>query len=475
MNTLADIARATAEEHALLPAGSVCVAMVSGGADSMALLRLLAAGHLGEDLSVSVLHVNHLLRGADADADEEFVAAECARLGIACRTVRYDVAAHAEAGGLNLEDAGREVRYRFAEEEADVRAAAAGAHPADARIAVAHTLDDRIETLCMRLLSGSGAGGLGSIRHARGRIARPLLDCDRAAVREWLEGEGGTWREDATNADISRTRARIRHELLPVLERIEPAFRTTLARSMRILAEEDALLAEMARAFVRDFSAGEVRAGEVSLDRALVRTLSPPMRRRVVREAIVSAHPVASRIDSAHIDSVAEGFDTDSFARDLPYGLRAFVEYGRMAVVRRGEHLPGMAPCLLPIPGTAELGGGGILTASLAAPDVFDAGPREVVVDVGEADVLTVTGVRAGDRMRPLGMEGTKKLSDVLVDAKVPARERAAVPVVRDGESIVWLAGVRMSDEHKVGAHTTRAVRLIWDEAPATRHAEEPG
>ncbi len=474
MNTLVDIARATAEEHALLPAGSVCVAMVSGGADSMAMLHLLAEGHLGEDLRVSALHVNHLLRGADADADEEFVVAECARLGIACRTVRFDVAAHAEAGGLNLEDAGREVRYRFAEEEADARAAAADTHPRHARIAVAHTLDDRIETLCMRLLAGSGAGGLGSIRHVRGRIVRPLLDCDRAAVRTWLESQGGVWREDATNVDTSRTRARIRHELLPTLERIEPAFRTTLARSMRILAEEDALLAEMARAFVRDFSAEEGRDGEVALDRALVRTLSAPMRRRVVREAIASAYPEASRIDSAHIDSVAEGFDGDSFARDLPYGLRAFAEYDRMVVVRRGEGSPGVAPCLLPIPGTAELGASGVVTASLTSPEVVDVGPCEVIVDVGGADVLTVTGVRPGDRMRPLGMEGTKKLSDVLVDAKVPARERPAVPVVRDGESIVWLAGVRVSDEHKVGAHTTRAVRLTWHEAPATRHAEKP-
>ncbi len=462
MNGVPDIARITAGEHALLPAGSVCVAMVSGGADSMALLHLLAGGHLGEDLSASVLHVNHLLRGAEADADEEFVSAECARLGVSCRTVRFDVAAHAEAERLNLEDAGREVRYRFAEEEADARAAAAGARPGDARIMVAHTLDDRIETLCMRLLSGAGAGGLGSIRHARGRIVRPLLDCDRTAVREWLAGEGGTWREDATNVDTSRTRARIRHELLPVLERIEPAFRTTLARSMRILAEEDALLADMARAFVRDFSAEDARPGEVALDRALVRTLSAPMRRRVVREAIVSAYPEASRIDSAHVEAITDGVDDASFARDLPYDLRALAEYDRMVVVRQGERLPGVAPCLLPIPGSADLGENGRLTASEASPEVVEADACEVIVDVGGAEVLTVSGVRPGDRMRPLGMEGTKKLSDVLVDAKVPARMRGSVPVVRDGESIVWLAGVRMSDEHKVDEDTTRAVRLTW-------------
>jgi tRNA(Ile)-lysidine synthase len=132
--------------------------------------------------------VNHLLRGADSDADEAFVAAECERLGVTCRTVRFDVAGYAQAEGLNLEDAGRQVRYRFAGEEADARAAAANTDPGDARIAVAHTLDDRIETFLTRLLSGSGAGGLASIRHVRGPdrpspARRPAHGSPRLACR----------------------------------------------------------------------------------------------------------------------------------------------------------------------------------------------------------------------------------------------------------------------------------------------------
>lgn len=471
MASLPDIARATAAGHTMFPPGCPVVAMVSGGADSMALLHLLAAGELAAGSQLSVLHVNHRLRGADADADEAFVAAECARLGIACRTVRFDVAAYAEAAALNLEDAGREVRYRFAAEEADALAAAHGLPPEAARIAVAHTLDDRIETFLMRLLSGAGAGGLASIRHVRGRIVRPLLDATRDEVHAWLGAQpAGAWREDATNLDTSRLRARVRHELVPALLAVEPAARATLARTMRVLADEDELLGEMADAFARDFAAdatpeatAPAPAPEVALDRAMMATLSRAMQRRAVRAALECAFSAeASRLESAHVEALVDGLADDGFARDLPEGLRAFSEYGRLMVSRRGERSPVVAPSLLPLPGSADLGEAGTIEATIADPADTSGDRTSVVVDVGEAAVLTVGPAREGERMRPLGMEGTKKLGDLLTDEKVPLRKRTGVPVVRDGEQVVWLAGVRMSEEYKVGPHTTRAMRLTW-------------
>jgi len=463
MTSLPDIARATAAAHDMLPAGAPVIAMVSGGADSMALLHLLAGGHLGAELRLSVLHVNHELRGAESDADAQFVETECARLGVACRAVRFDVAGYAQAEGLNLEDAGRRVRYRFAEEEADARAAELGFDPRHARIAVAHTLDDRIETFLMRLLAGAGAGGLASIRHVRGRIVRPLLDAPRDHVRAWLAAQpGGAWREDATNLDTSRTRARIRHEVMPALLAAEPALRTTLARTMGLLADEDALLSEMATAFARDFAAEKRREGEVALDRVMMTTLSRAMQRRTVRAALEAAFPEASRLDSAHIEAIVEGLADDTFTRDLPWGLRAFCEYGRMIISHRGERPPGVAPSLLPIPGSVDLGSRGSIEAVLVEATDVSGDRFSVVVDVGDATVLTVGPAREGERMRPLGMQGTKKLSDLFTDEKVARRDRQGVPVIRDGDRVVWVAGVRMGDEYKVGPHTSRAVRLTW-------------
>lgn len=463
MTSLPDIARATAAAHAMFAPGSSVVVMVSGGADSMALLHLLAHSHLGEDLHLSVLHVNHLLRGTAADADEALVATECERLGVPCRTVRFDVAGYAAAEGLNLEDAGRQVRYRFAEEEADARALALGTDPAAASIAVAHTLDDRIETFLTRLLSGAGAGGLASIRHVRGRIVRPLLDVPRAEVHAWLAAQrAAAWREDATNLDTTRQRARIRHELVPALLAAEPALRTTLARTMRVLADEDELLAGMAAAFVRDFAVERQRPGEVALDRAMMATLSRAMQRRTVRAALQAAFPEASRLDSAHIEAIVDGLADDAFAHDLAHGLRAFSEYGKLVISHRGEQSPGVAPSLLPIPGSVDLGPIGSIEAVAATPGQVAGERRSVVIDAGDVGAFTIGPAREGERMRPLGMDGTKKIADLLADEKVPRRERHGIPVVRDGERIVWLAGVRMSDEYKVGPHTSRAVRLTW-------------
>lgn len=462
MTSLADIARATASEHEMFSPGVPVVVLVSGGADSMALLRLLAGGHLGEELRVSVLHVNHLLRGAESDADEAFVVEKCEALRVPCHTAQVDVATYAVQAGLNLEDAGRQVRYRLAAEEADVRAVEAGVDPHLARIAVGHTLDDRIETFLMRLLSGAGAGGLASMRHVRGRIVRPLLDVPRAEVRAWLSEQGAaTWREDATNLDVSRSRARIRHELLPALLEIEPALHVTLARTMRVLADEDALLSNMAAVLARDFAVQVAGEDEVALDRARMLTLSSAMRRRTVRAALEERFAeAASRLESEHLDAISAGLAEDGFARDLPGGLRAFVEYDKMIISHRGERLPAVAPCLLPIPGVAELGSIGRIVAEVADPGDTAGDALSVVVDVGEATALTVGPSSPGERMRPLGMSGTKKLADLLGDEKIPLRQRPCVPVVKEGERVVWLAGVRMSDDYKVTPRTRAAVRL---------------
>ncbi|NTU72016.1 MAG: tRNA lysidine(34) synthetase TilS [Coriobacteriia bacterium] len=461
MTSLPDIAHATASRNDLLPAGAPVLALVSGGADSMALLHLLAAGDLAPGSPLSVLHVNHMLRGADADADADFVAEQCAALGIACRVVRFDVASYAEEDALNLEDAGRRVRYRFADEELDALCESAGVSPLRGRIAVAHNRDDRVETFLARVINGAGSGGLASIAYRRDRIVRPLLDCDRATIRDWLRSRCGAWREDATNTDTTRQRAFVRHELVPVFERANPIFRETLARSMDLLADDDALLTTMAVAFGHDFA--ETDPGvSVAFDREWMCTLDRAMGRRAIRSALLGCFPDASRLEAAHVEAIVDGLSEDAFARDLPSGLRAETEYGRLIVSRAGEASRAVAPSLLPIPGTADLGPAGLIVAEEVDPSNLVGTPDSITVDAGSLDRLVVDGPRPGDRMRPLGMDGTRKLSDLLVDAKVPRRNRGATPVVRDGERIVWLAGVRMSEEYRIGASTARAVRLTW-------------
>jgi len=462
MASILDTARETSCQRAFLSPDSAVVALVSGGADSVTLLRLLAGGDLGAIGPLSVLHVNHLLRGADADADADFVRGLCATLGVVCEIVRFDVARYAAAEGLNLEDAGRRVRYRFAEEALDAVCAAARVRPETGRIAVAHTRDDRIETFLMRAITGSGAGGLSSIPYTRGRIVRPLLDCDRADVRAYLKTIGQTWREDASNSDTTRLRALVRAQIVPVAEQVNPAFRETLARSIELLAGDDALLSRLAHDFSHDF-AETTSDGRLEFDRSFMSTLDPAMARRTVRSALVSAFPEASRLEASHVEALVAGLSEDGFSRDLPSGLRAETEYGKLVVSRAGTEPPVLAPCLLPLPGNADLGAAGTIVAEQVEPADTAGDADSVTIDAGDTRTLVVDSVRPGDRMRPLGMSGSRKLSDLLVDSKVPRRLRGAVPVVRDGERVVWLAGVRMSDEYRVGPGTKRAVRLTWE------------
>jgi tRNA(Ile)-lysidine synthase len=461
VTSVADIARATAHTHRMLEPGCPVLVMVSGGADSVGLLHVLATGELGEH-PLRVLHVNHLLRAEDSDGDESFVSELCREMGVECRVVRYDVAAWAAEEGLNLEDAGRQIRYRFAGEELDAWCAELGVGPDRGRIAVAHTRDDRVETFFMRAIAGSGTGGLNALAPVRERIVRPLVDVDRTQVRSWLSDRGAGWREDASNQDTTRSRALVRAELMPVAERLNPAVRAAIVRTMDLLADDDALLARMADAFAQDFARSEL--GErVEFDRAWMRTLERTMARRTIRSALLGAFPHASRLESSHVEALVDGLEDDEFARDLPYGLRVVSEYGTMVILRTDAQVPRVAPSLLSLPGSADLGSAGVISATHTTPHDTAGDNRSVVVDAGcIRGELTVDSVREGDRMRPLGMAGSRKLSDMLAGAKIPRRLRAAVPVVRDGDAIVWVAGVQMSEGHKVTVDTERAFRLTW-------------
>lgn len=468
METLPNAARSYADSHGLLPEGAPVLVMVSGGGDSVALLHLFARGVFGER-PLRVLHVNHSLRGIESDADEAFVRALCRSLGIDCVVERVDISALAAARGLNLEDAGRRARAEESERALAALCSDVGESLGSGRIAVAHTRDDRVETFFMRVATGAGAGALSSIRPQRGRVVRPLLFCDRAELRAWLEREGCAWREDATNQDTTRTRAYIRNAVVPLFERLNPAFRDSLERSLDLLADDDALLSSMADAFGRDF-ATSTPDERVEFERDLMATLERTMRRRTVRSALLSTFPDASRIEASHIESLVDGLAEDGYARDLPGGLSAYTEYGTLVVSRSGADQFVLAPSVLEIPGTVDLGPAGSIAAEWADCEDVSGGSHSVVVDATAfGDALTVDSVREGDRMRPFGMEGTRKLSDMLIDAKVPRRDRGALPVVRDGERIVWLAGVRMSEEYRVTRDTERAVRLTW------RTADRPG
>lgn len=307
--------------------------MVSGGSDSTALLELACAytreSNAEKDelvsmlaralprpgaLELSILHVNHMLRGKAADADERFVQERCAELEVPCYVRRVDIAAlvHARKGGV--EAVAREERYRLARELCG-----------SGIICTAHTLDDRIETFFMRALVGTGPGGLASIPRARGNVRRPVLDATREQLRDWLRmrhpgrGDELLWCEDATNMEGTNFRSQVRRELTPVLSGLRPGFEKPLAQTMNLMAEEDDMLRQQAESIVYRNLSWDGRTAVLPIE--TLSRVARPMARRVLRACLLVVNPDA-RLEASQIDRVLDTLSQATFTTETSGGIR---------------------------------------------------------------------------------------------------------------------------------------------------------
>jgi tRNA(Ile)-lysidine synthase len=461
--------------RALIRAGDrVCVA-VSGGADSVALLRLLLDLRSELGIVLSVAHLNHNLRGADSDADSAFVAALAAGHELEFHQASEDVRANAAEHSLSLEAAGRRLREQFFANLLRDRHAT--------RIATAHTADDQAETVLLRLLRGAGPRGMAGIlpsrephvapgasrvtnslarqstRSVESSIIRPLLSTRRAQLRDYLRDIAQPWREDASNSDLAFARNRVRAELLPLLERnYNPSLVDTLAATAEIArAEEEFWDIELARLLPTVLTpAGRLRLPE------LVRQ-SLATQRRLVRLT-------AGTLDFERVEQVLD------FARRRGRAERTLpLPGGRVARFAAGELWFETSPSgsdlstgyhyRLPVPGEVcvrELNRR--ITASLLPLQAAAQGynPQQFLDPSSLASELSVRNWRAGDRFWPLHGKAPRKLKELL--PRVPARERSAWPVVVSGDEIVWVRGLAVA--HDRSARRAKEVVVI-EETPA--------
>lgn len=465
------------------------VLMVSGGADSTALLVLAATSSLDIDDGrgtariarerLHVLHVNHGLRGLDAEEDEEFVRDLAARYGIPCTIRRADVAALAQLAGDNVENAGRELRYAEAARLANELSAQLGTPRSAARILTAHTADDRAETFFMNAIRGTGAAGLSSIPRRRNRIVRPLLDRTHEELCDLLRMRGIVWREDDTNADTRYLRAYVRHEVMPVVRARNPRITANLASTCDILSEEDAYLTSVAARALRDLTRREGE-GLLVLDAARLAALEVAVARRVARAALLSVCPGA-RLEARHVAGVLGIVAAGEGSLTVPMGVSVRVEHGLLVIRGRGA-VPAPSAAWLEVPGRLELADGRAIAARIVeVPAGGDAVARarahalewdgeSVLLDAAAAGVdparggrLWVDAPRSGDVVCPLGMHGqSKKVSDLLGEAGVPLDDRAAVPVVRVSPTgrIVWVAPIRPDERSRCAPATKWMLEL---------------
>ncbi len=421
----------------LLSPGERLLVGVSGGADSVALLDVLVAG----SWRPHVCHLNHQLRGADSDADAEFVRQLAARYELPSTIESRKIAAE--------EDAARRARHEFF--------GSVAARTGINKLALAHTADDQVETFLLRLLRGAGVPGLVGIwperRIGELRVIRPLLKVTRAEVLEYLRERKLTWREDASNADTRFTRNRVRHELLPLLEReFNPGIRDVLSRTAEILRDEDFyLLHHVARTFFMASCQGD------AVNLKALASYPVAIQRRVLRLWLGAEDELGPRFSFEQIEAVRQLALSESPSAEvaLPEGLVVYREYDVLRKASRKD--------LEPIRGRWPFNMSGETV-------IRELGGRFIVGEEGEqfdADALgTGLFVRTwenGDRFQPLGMEHEKKLQDFFVDEKVPRNQRGRTPLLcaADGR-IAWVVGHRIAEPFKVTGLTRRTVRVSF-------------
>ncbi|MCC6938480.1 MAG: tRNA lysidine(34) synthetase TilS [Flavobacteriales bacterium] len=432
------VRRAIRREGLLLPEQSVFVA-VSGGVDSMVLLHVLhALRH-----PVSVAHVDHGLRGAESSADAAFVQEHCSDLGVPFQVRKVDVAASIRDRGGSAQMAARDLRYAwFNELGID--------HP----VALAHHADDAVETLFINLLRGTGSKGWGAIPWKSGKCIRPLLGVHRDEILRYAQDHSIPFREDSSNASPKYLRNRIRQELIPLLEQLRPGSSRTMARSIRMLRELETSAEQRLESLLSGIP--QANDGSKQVPFTLIEDSGTP--------ALVLHHLLRGR--GSHPDTLERIHDAI-----IERNTGAVFSSGNCLVSVDRDHLHiGSAETERPvyvIDDGEQQGTRGPLRWAF-----MDGGGAKVHEHMNEAlldaDRLSFPVVlrpwQAGDRMRPIGLGGSKLVSDILTDAKVPVERRSNSYVMLNGDEVVWLVGHRIAEGFQAGLDPGRVLRCSWSD-----------
>ena len=444
------------------------VVAVSGGPDSLSLLRALHRLSDKDGPRLHCAHLDHGLRGAASTADAAFVADQCHSLGIPLTSEAVDVEEVRALRRLSVEAAAREVRYEFLSRV--VRAQGARA------VVLGHTADDQAETILMNIVRGSGLAGLQGMRPSSMRvlegtellILRPLLAIGKRDTLDFCRALGLEPRLDATNLSTANTRNMLRLEAIPLLERLNPAVREALLRLSRSATQGVAYLDRKADEAWDDMARHEL--GLVTLPKAPLAAMDAAVRAHLLRRAVLEAKGDLDRLDQGHIEQMAK-LATGPAGRsmDLPGGLLFSVDYEDVTFAVGGT---------IPVPATID-GDHDItvpgetraepwnISARVISPIEWERAAEEPTGDANVAYLsfaamrdVQVRSRRAGDRFQPLGLSGRKKLQDFMVDSHVPREMRDATPLVVATGRIAWVVGWRIAEWARITEADDKVLEL---------------
>jgi tRNA(Ile)-lysidine synthase len=503
------------QRYSLISRKETVVVGVSGGADSVCLLRVLAECQKELRIKLHVAHLNHQLRGAESEADAEYVSNLAGSLGIPITIDRQDVAAYRAERNCSIEEAARELRYAFLARVARE----VGAN----RIAIGHTRDDQVETMLMHILRGTGITGLCGLapcspmaydsqrtslpasplslraptRRGNLLVIRPLLDIMREETASYCQEHQLEPRIDSSNLSPSFFRNRLRLHLLPLLRQYNPSIDQALLRLADIAKEDSAFIEQQASGLWDEIARQENNV--IYLDKKQIAGLPVALQRHLLRAAVTKLVGDVRDIEASHIEATRSLLNKPASKRiSLPHGLICHGGYNEIAITRlpsviasdlpaktwqAGARQSQIPPCPFPplsgefplkVPGKMVFPGWEVIASivreqatSLSSQGALSTSERTYQGNLVAHFDLRKTGTvlfarqrRPGDRFRPLGMSMPKKLYEFMVDAKIPRSWRNHIPIVCSSQQIIWVVGWRIDDRVKITEASQKILRL---------------
>ncbi len=460
---LLDKVKKTIDQYHLLNKGDRLIIGVSGGVDSMVLLHLLNACRQEFEISLVVAHVNHGLRPKEAEKEAEVVQREAERLGWPYEYGQFNVKEFQKMGGFSPQDGARRIRFHFFN-------SLLKKHGAN-KIALGHNADDQVETVLLRLIRGSGLKGLkGMLPVREGRVIHPLLEVWREEIEPFAREMGIPYLVDSSNLKGHYLRNRIRLNLVPLIEReYQPNFKEILLRTSAILREENDYLEQEAKKAYQQIVQEEKDA--ISFEFSQYQSLHEAIQWRVVQRILGGFYGEEGITEEAEGSDVRLIFEklqqpSPSFLLELPFGVCFEKRYDGVLLRKgRGETVPPFEVELIS-PGRTYIEeiGKEVVIEEIPKEDKFvsfNESSHTSFLDYEKLQFpLKIRNFRPGDRFQPLGVKGTQKLKEFLIDHKVPRFERPKIPLLISGEMIAWIVGYRIDERVKVNEKTQRILKV---------------
>ncbi len=454
----------------LFTCGESCIVGISGGADSVCLLNVLS--ELKEKLGISLyaVHVNHMIRGAEADSDESYVKECCEKLGIPFKAFHIDVPSLAKEEGLTLEEAGRKARYEA------FSVAASEFETENYKIAVAHNKNDLAETLILNMARGTGIAGIKGIPAKRENIVRPLLCAERKEIEAYLDKSGIKYCTDSTNLSDDYTRNKIRHNIIPELMLINSGAVSHMEKLAETASEYERYVNSHVEKFiVKNVAEKTLASGGKTIEVGInaLKQADNLIENLVILKLIEMAAGSRKDIGESHVNEVKKLYTAKSGSLImLPYGVRVVNNYGSLQFIcakksdkpdsdKKEWVIPAREPGIYTLPH----GLGTIKIEIFDKPVNIDLTKKEYTKFVDYDKIqngITIRNYMEDDYMVIDGKGHTKKLTRLFSSCKVPSEDRPYIPLVASGHEVIWAVGVRLGENYKISENTKRIVKFEY-------------